>query len=166
MATELSSITPEQLQAEWLSHCIELQYVHYTAGNIYARLNFLLGGPVVVLSAAAGTSTFVYLESGTNQVALIVTGIVSMSVAVLAGLQTFLRFSERAEQHRTVGARYGAIKRKIEQMSARKDVTEVDTDQFIDSIRKELDALAQDAPGVSGSMFRRAISHMRVTESR
>ena len=153
------------LLEKWCWRCVELQYVHYTAGNIYARLNYFLGVPVVALSAAAGTTVFVSLEAKTSQAALIITGVVSMSVAVLAGIQTFLRFSERAEQHRTTAARYGVIKRSIEQMRAiGATATDTEADQFLDSTRKELDALATDAPGVSGSIYRKAMSNMRAAE--
>jgi len=38
---------------------------------------------------------------------------------VMALLQTCLRYAERAEEHRAAGARYGAIRRRIEAIYAR-----------------------------------------------
>lgn len=159
-----TSIKPtEDLLAKWKARCNELQYAHYTAERVYANLNYALGIPVVALSAVAGTSAFASLQAETaNQNMLIVTGLVSMSAAILASLQTFLRFSERAEKHRASGARYGAIKRRIEQMQTGEKDNE--TDRFLDSIREQCDRLAEEAPGVSGTIFRRARAHMQATE--
>ena len=43
-------------------------------------------------------------------------GLASVLAAVLASLQTFLGYSERAEKHRVAGAKYGAIGRELEVM--------------------------------------------------
>ena len=84
------------MHTKWKERCNELQYAHYTAERVYANLNYALGIPVVALSAVAGTSAFASLQTDvSNQIALIVTGLVSMTAAILAWLQTFLRFSER-----------------------------------------------------------------------
>ena len=153
-----------QLLDKWAARCSELQYVHYTAGNIYARRNYSLGFPVVVLSATAGTSLFASIQTHPSTFALVATGLVSMSVAVLASLQTFLRFSERAEQYRMTGVRYGVIKRRIEQMSVKTMVPDAETEQFLDNIREEIDTLAKDAPGVPGSIYRKAKAQMHFAE--
>lgn len=154
----------EHLLAEWHRRCEETQYGHYTAERVCTRLNYLLGIPVVGLSALAGTSTFASLQETTNKDLLIATGFVSITAAVLASLQTFLRFSERAEQHRTVAAKYGAVKRHIEQMRTNASATEKETYDFMDSIRQQMDSLAEKAPGVSGLVFRLSKKHLRKTK--
>jgi len=45
----------------------------------------------------------------------IVAGLLSVLAAILASLQTFLKFSERAQMHREAGARFGALVKELEQ---------------------------------------------------
>ena len=86
----------ENLLAKWHRRCEESQYGHYTAELVFNKLNYLLGIPVVCLSALAGTSAFASLQADTtSEVIQIATGLVSMAAAILASLQTFLRFSEQ-----------------------------------------------------------------------
>lgn len=73
----------------------------------------------------------------------ILVGLMSVSATVLACLQTFLGFSERAEKHRMAGARYGALGRQLELMLAQ------DSDWTpLEEIRKQLDSLAQESPNI------------------
>jgi hypothetical protein len=68
-----------------------------------SRLNYLLGVPVVVLTTFVGTSVFATLQEDVNTSLRILVGAVSVFAAVLASLQTFLRYPERAEKHRIAG---------------------------------------------------------------
>ncbi len=72
-------------------------------------------------------------------------GLVSVLAATLTGLQTFLKFSERAEKHRTVAARYGALRREIEELMS---LEEKLTKELITPLRKAIDRLAEEAPNV------------------
>lgn len=87
-------------------------------------------------------------------------GRVSIEAAVLASLQTFLQFSERAEKHCAVAARYGAVLCHIEQMQATQSAGEEEIIAFINDTRQNIDRLAEEAPGVSGFVFRRAKMYM------
>jgi hypothetical protein len=77
----------------------------------------------------------------------------SLLAAVLAALQTFLKFGEIAEKHRAAGARYGAVRRELEHRSALQHAG--DKAEWLDQVRTRIDSLAEDSPEVSSRMWRR-----------
>ena len=74
----------------------------------------LLGVAVVVLSTIVGTAIFSTLESSPSTAVKIVAGLASVGAGVLAALQTFLGFEERAAKHREVATAYGTLRREPE----------------------------------------------------
>ena len=62
---------------------------HYLAGKHHAGLNAWLGVPVVVTSTIVGTTIFATLSKEPAVEWRIVTGLLAVSAAVLAALQTF-----------------------------------------------------------------------------
>ncbi len=83
-------MTPlEALTAEWRVRVNRMKNAHYRAATLFERIHLYLGVPVIVLSSIVGT-------------------------AVFASLQTFLRYSERADKHRIAGAKYGALNVDLE----------------------------------------------------
>jgi hypothetical protein len=83
------------------------------------RLHYWLGVPTVVLSAMVGTAVFVALGKVVDVWAQVAVGLTSMTAAVLAALQTFLRFAERAEQNRKLAAGFASLRREIEVVRVR-----------------------------------------------
>src|SRR5436190_1807437 len=68
------------------------------------------------LTAAVGTTVFSSIASSPQLWVKILTGIMSMAAAVLAALQTFLKYSERAAQHKAAAQNYGMLRREYEEM--------------------------------------------------
>jgi hypothetical protein len=77
-----------------------------------------LGIATVVLAAVLATSIFSSIESSPGTKAKILAGMLGVTAAVLAALQTFLGFDSRAAQHRETAAQYGALRRELEQARA------------------------------------------------
>jgi hypothetical protein len=71
---------------------------------------------------------------------------------LLSSLQTFLRFSERAEKHRAVAARYGSLRREIEVLQAGGDPYDP---MKIDSLRDKLDSISNEAPELTERTWKR-----------
>jgi conflict system pore-forming effector with SLATT domain len=142
-------MSASELLKDWRQRAEDSQYTHYRCVQYYESRNKLLGGIVTGLSALVATSIFASLQQNVDfagSVAVrILVGMVSVSAAVLASLQTFSGFAERAEKHRTAGANYGSLQRKIQ------DVLEVPP-QPNDSLRKEIqekfDDLAKQSPAI------------------
>jgi len=142
----------EELLADWYRRVRESQFAHYEASKPLARSNFLYGIPVTVLSSFVGTSFFATLENKSAIQFRILVGCTSVLAAVLSSLQTFLRFSERAEKHRAVAVRYGSLRREIEVLQA---AGEPYNPLRIDSLREKMDSLSTEAPELSERTWKR-----------
>lgn len=148
--TSATRYEAERVLADWYRRARDAQFAHYSAASRYAILARLLGIPSVVLSAVVGTALFASLQEETAapfylRLAL---GLVSVLAGVLAALQTFLGFGERADRHRAAGSAYGAVRREIEQTQAVPPQTAEATGAVMTRLRERLDAIAEKAPDV------------------
>ena len=82
----------------------------------------------------------------------------------LAGLQTFLRFSERAAQHATAGDWFSAIRRDIEQMLHLPANCRGKAKECLDEVRKEMNRASQDAPELNSRLWMRQAQRFGVKE--
>lgn len=87
---------------------------HHLAAKKYARLNTILGVPVVAITATLGTSIFYTMESSPSTKWKIFAGLIVLVAAVLSALQTSMGFAEKAEAHRLAGIRYAGVRRRLE----------------------------------------------------
>jgi hypothetical protein len=95
------------------------------------------------LSVVVGSSLFFGAQS---EVVKFVQGVLSIAAGILAGLQTFLRLSERAEKHKSVAAQLGSIRKDI-------DVADRDDKAAIAKIKERVERV--DAPIVPDSIWQR-----------
>jgi hypothetical protein len=109
-----SGLTPEQVallqqrrRLAWAA-----QHAYFERAGILGKLNYWIGVPVVIVTAVAG-SAIVANHTGDNPIPTWV-GLITVSAAVLASLQTFFRFGERAAFSAVAGTRYGLLRRRIE----------------------------------------------------
>jgi hypothetical protein len=144
--------TTEELLADWHRRARESQFAHYEASKPLSKANYFFGVPVVVLSTFVGTSVFATLEKESAIEFRITVGCISVLAAVLSSLQTFLRFTERAEKHRAVGGRYGAIRRDIEVLQASAGPWDP---KRIDAIKDKIDAISTEAPELNERIWKR-----------
>src|SRR5258708_33785580 len=71
---------------------------HHVASNGWSRRNLWLGLPVVVISALVGATTFSqYAE--TYPELKVLAGFLSLTIAVLSGITTFLNPNEKENAH-------------------------------------------------------------------
>src|SRR5438552_12181815 len=82
---------------KWQRRARESQYAHYEAAKALDSANYRLGIPVTVLSTLVGTTIYATLRKQVDIPVQVVVGSISVLAAILAGVQTFLRFGERAE---------------------------------------------------------------------
>lgn len=141
-----------KLLEEWLYRIRRTQQAHYEAATHFVRLNYWLGIPAIVLSAIVGTSVFATLQRETDTRIKIAVGIASITAAILMALQTFLHYSERAEKHRLVGVRYGALRREIEKRLAFPPARR-DLEAYLESVRIQWDKCNEDCPTVPKSIW-------------
>ena len=85
---------PNNLLTDWLERGKMTQIAYTRSAADLEKIHYWLGGTIIILSTLASASlftTFFYLKLASS--------IASITAAVLAGLQTFYRFSERAERY-------------------------------------------------------------------
>jgi hypothetical protein len=152
----------EELLYAWLRRARESQSAHYAMANRLGRAGRWLGVPVIIITATVGTSIFVSIASEVVSVeAKIAVGCLSVVAAVLSGLQTFFKFSERAERHRVFGARYGSARRELESLFAEGTVSR--EPHYLGLLREKLNRLAEEAPHVPERVFAAAQAGAWVT---
>jgi hypothetical protein len=136
---------PEALLLRWIKRSRESSFAHYTAESKYSKLHYLIGIPAATFAAIVGTSVFASLETNVDIRIKIALGAISIIAAILTGLQTFLRYPEKAERHRKTAVDYGSIRREIEQQLVYPNTI---SDASVNNIRKRLDEVAAIAPNV------------------
>ncbi len=135
-----------QLLNKWCKEVQSIYRAHYGTAIRLRHKNYWLGIPAIVLAAVVGTSVFAALESKPQLALQIAVGLMSIAVAVLSALQTLLRFSERAESHRAIAAKFATLHRKACQYLANPPQSDSDTDAWATAFRTEWDKLSDGAP--------------------
>ena len=143
--------TPSQnLLTDWYRRVRIVQFCHYESAKSFERMNYWMGIPAVFLSTFVGTSVFATLGESIDKRFQIFVGLMSVSTAVLSGIQTFLRFSEKAEKHRMAAARYGALRREIEEiLTMGEDLTK----EISSPLRQDIDRLSEEAPHIPDKIW-------------
>jgi hypothetical protein len=147
---------------DWHKRVYAAQSAHYASADMFRLLNYLVGVPAIVFASIVGTAVFAGLEKDSPR-ALAVAG-ASIVAAVLAGLQTFLRFPERASQHATAADWYSAIRRDIEETMHLPIELRGNAKECLDGVRKEMNRVAQDAPELSVRLWKRESKRFGVKE--
>jgi hypothetical protein len=158
---ETSPWTPAVLRLlqDWATRAAASASAHNLIAGRLARYNVLLGVPVVVCSTFVGTSLFATLQHQGSVQFKIWVGMISVAAAVLASLQTFLRFAERAEKHRVAAARWEALRREIAEMISLHPAypeSRGDPKNYLDSLRERMDRLSDESPAMGERTWMRS----------
>lgn len=143
-----------------------IYWAHYDSAKTLERRHLWLGVPSVVLSGIAGTSIFAAITKTPAIWAQVLVGLATISAAILASLQTFLRLSERAEKHRIAGARFAALHREADQFMVVVPATEEELRAWMTSFREKWDALSEEVPTALEGSWTRAKARLQAAESR
>jgi hypothetical protein len=117
---------------------------HYEMALKLRKRHTVLGVPVIVTTAIVSTAIFTTLESEPDIGWRVLTGLVSVAAAVLAGLQTFFNFAEQAQRHQASAVGYSRLRRRLEQFELRLMATDPQRSKTLDefaSLSDELDQL-------------------------
>jgi hypothetical protein len=151
-----------QLLGDWHKRVYAAQSAHYAASDLFRLLNYMVGIPAIVFSSIVGTAIFAGLQHDSPRTLIVAS--ISIAAAVLAGLQTFLRFPERAAQHATAADWYSAIRRDIEQILHLPVESRGKAKDCLDRIRKEMNRAGQDAPELNVTFWKREARRFGVKE--
>jgi hypothetical protein len=142
------SPSAEELLSSWSSRVSAVEAGHYMMADRLRRGNVKLGVPVVILSGLVGTGVFATLQEQIDYRIRIVVGLISVLTAVLASLQTFLRYAERAERHRVAAALYSSLRRAMEEMLVLPAQDRGPSKATLDRLREEMDRLGKESPEI------------------
>lgn len=129
---------------------------HYLAAKRSGRKHAWLGVPVVVISTVVGSTIFASITENPAVGWKIFTGLLSISAAVLAALQTFFKFSELSEKHRISAAGYASLKRRLDSIQLRFAGADGKRDEYIntmESIVSDIDQLEAESPDVPDDLY-------------
>ncbi|MEU5965908.1 SLATT domain-containing protein [Micromonospora parva] len=150
----------DKLLQTWLRRAREGQHSHHEAGKFLKRANYWLAVPVIVITTALGTGAFATLTSNVPGLLKITFGVLSIAAAILSALQIHLRFPERAEKHKTLGAQYGNVRRRIEAILATPHQERGDRQSLLDEVRGRFDALSSEGDVVSRRIFDKTLARL------
>lgn len=145
--------TTAELLLDWLRRARESQWGHYAAERSLLRGHYVIGIPLVLLTAFAGTSIFATISLQTDTWFKVAVALTSVVAAILSGLQTFLRNADRASNHRSAGGSYGALRRELEQWLASGGA--LPSAQELTTLRRRLDDLAEHSPAIPPRVWAR-----------
>ncbi|PKN63141.1 MAG: hypothetical protein CVU57_20980 [Deltaproteobacteria bacterium HGW-Deltaproteobacteria-15] len=150
-------MTPDQksLLQEWDTDLRVICHGHYDAAVLVERRHHTLGVLVVALTATIGTAVFATLGKNPSSWAQIIVGLASLGASVLAALQTFLKYSERAEKHRQAGAFFGSLLKEIEQIRALPTEDDGAFRKWANSFRSRWDEVSKESPTIPIAIFQR-----------
>ena len=152
----------EELLNDWRSRVYAAQSAYYEEAERLHRQNYLLGIPVIVVSSVVGTAVFA--DWGKDNALKWVVGSVSIVAAILASLQTFLKFGENATLHGSAADWFAAIRRDIDETLALPPELRGHPKHALDSIRQEINKASQKSPELSEQLWRRVARRFGVDE--
>lgn len=127
---------------------------HFVSAQTWTHFHIFLGLPMVLLSGIAGASALAQFDKGH-----VVTGILSIIVAALSALMTFLNPNAKASAHVNAGNNYDALMNKVRIfrcIECWRDESEQVLTQRLISFSEQKDKLNQSAPQPLWFAYRKA----------
>ena len=138
----------------WLRQARESQLAQYEMANMLKKKGERLSSLIALLTSVIGAGAFLSVAVELIPIwSKILAGMLSVVAAVLASLQTLHDYSGQGDKHRVFGARFGAVRRELEEVYALR-LDGIDP-QLVDKIRQERDVLAREAPNVPPEVYQR-----------
>lgn len=138
----------KHLLNSWREEFQKMYHTHYSMSVKIRRLNYLLGVPLILLLFIIAVYLFLSVAYAPPFWAKVTVGAGALLAALLATLQTFLKYSEQAENHRNASARYQALFNSFEQLLALPPENENVLGKVCDRLRERWDELNLEAPSI------------------
>ena len=151
----------ELLLRKWLDRARRSQHSHHEQGKFLKRVNYWFAIPIIVITTTLGTSAFATLSQDVSPSMRLWFGGLSILAAVLAAIQTRLNFISRSETHKSLGAKYGNVRRQIEETLVLSPTLRGDPRTVLSEIRGKLDSLGSEGDAVHPRIFTRTVSKLR-----
>jgi uncharacterized membrane protein len=132
----------------WRDELGAMMRTHYLLSAKIRRLNYFLGIPTIAMTMAIACYVFFTINQDVGFWVKMIVGMLALLVAILSSLQTFLKYSEQAENHRNASARYQALFNALDQALAIPPKDETALREWCDKLRERWDELNLESPTV------------------
>ncbi len=129
---------------------------HYQMALRFNRHERLLGIPVIVTTTVVGTAIFATLQQDAAVGWKIATGLLSVTAATLAALQTFFNYGGEAQRHAEVAVGYARLWRHIDQFKLRYQQETATREECLTDLAtlvKDMDDLERQAPRITNKIW-------------
>lgn len=151
---------------EWRDDMALIFRAQYESSLKTQRLNYWVGIPSAVLSAIVGTSIFAALDNNPSATDKIIVGCTSILVVVLTSLQTFLRYSERAEAHRMAGAKFAGLSKELSQILVCPPADDAEFSKWMTSFRGRWDKLSEESPTALPVIWKQILQKIKASKTK
>ena len=140
--------TFDSLSARWYLRVQRHQLAHRFAAKGYEKYHVIIGVPAVVASTVVGGFLFSTSDTKPDDWVKLLIGLLSLVSAVLAALQTFLRFDELSLHHKIADAGFGLVRHKIEAQRIASNQSSKWQDQFLANLIAQIEDLSARSPTI------------------
>lgn len=141
------------LLKQWQNGIRIWHIAHIRSATYYESRGRLLGVIVIVLSTLVGTSIFADIQDSLGPYWKIVTGFMSALAAVLASIQTFMKYMELAEKHKVAAQKFGTLRREAELYLVS---TPQNVESTLTALREKWSTLEQESPNPPQRIYDKA----------
>jgi len=139
--------------------CMYGKKKHYNARDRYSKYHTRLGIAIIVITSFMGTSVFFSLSENALLHVRIITGLLIVLDAVLAGLQTFFNFEKRALEHKLTADKYLALMKKSQRFISYYKYGNTSMNEIkgeIERLSQEIQDIQKNEPEVSPRDYQKA----------
>ena len=157
----------KDLLLDWHKQVSEFGKGHYKSATSCRVFNYALGIPLVLITTFIATEFFVKLETFANtpepqtiqdmwSALYITVAFFTIVAPILAALQSFLRFPERASQHRQAAIEFGKLEKEIDKTIVFPPKTDDEIKEKVEQIQSEEASISSAAPSIGKYSLRKA----------
>eukprot|EP00899_Mesostigma_viride_P012446 jgi/Mesvir1/21201/Mv21548-RA.1 len=154
-----------RMEADASEKAVAYRQMHEMASTRAMFFYNLLGIPTIVLSATAGTLAFSGRKFPNVNMDMCV-GAASMLVSALSGIQNFLHFSQKSEQHKQMVHKFAAFYHTVDAELTKHRKHRMNPFDFLQVLRLDLDRLVSDGPTIPPSIRKKHEKTLEVRRCR
>jgi hypothetical protein len=158
IAAETSPERKRALLGQWLVGLRILHVGNFLAAKHCIKLNQRFGILVVIATSVVGSAIFASIGKLQDHRLQIFAGLLSLSATVLASLQTFLGYSNRASAHQAAAIKYGELRTEAEMLLTEDLAVVADLEKRLESIRRRWNDLDSTTPPLPDRIYEKARS--------
>lgn len=142
-------IEQKHLIKTWRDELGTMMRTHHVLSSKIRILNYVLGVPNIFIAIAVASYIFFTIGQDVAFWVKMLFGLLALLIAILASLQTFLKYSEQAGNHRNASSRYQALFNEIDQLLVIPPKDDAALGEWCNKLRERWDALNLEAPSIA-----------------